>query len=90
LNKKNTFLASKVENKHVPKKLFLFFCQNLPAIFFSGGEFLPNLKADSERFLEPLPIFIFLGGVMGKIFGGKSSASPNFAPRDGLPVHEVL
>jgi hypothetical protein len=44
LEQKNTFLASKVENKHVPKKLFLFFCQNLPAIFFSSGEFLPILK----------------------------------------------
>jgi hypothetical protein len=26
---------------------------------------------------------------MGKKFGGKTSASPNFTPRDGLPAHKV-
>jgi hypothetical protein len=51
LEQKNTFLALKVENRHVPKKLFLFFVKILPAIFFGIGEFSPILKPDSTRSL---------------------------------------
>ena len=72
-----------MENRHVPKKLFLFFVKILPAIFFGIGEFSPILKPDSTRSLWPLPIFPFLGGVMGKQLGENSSGIPNFAPRDG-------
>ncbi len=40
---KITFLALKVENRHVQKKLFLFFVNISPAIFFGIGKFLPIL-----------------------------------------------
>ncbi len=61
-----------------------------PVFFFGGGEFSPTLKPDFESCLELLPKVPFPGGVMGKKFGGKSSASPNFAPRDSVPAHKVL
>jgi hypothetical protein len=67
-----TFLASKVENSHVPKKLFLFFVKILLAIFFGVDKFSPTLKPESKRSLEPLPRFPFPGGVTDKQFGGKS------------------
>ena len=72
-----------MENRHVPKKLFLFFVKISPAIFFGLGKFSPILKPDSTRSLWPLPIFPFLGGVMGKQLGENSSRMPYFAPRDG-------
>jgi hypothetical protein len=50
--------------------------QNLADDFFIGSKFFATLKPDSERPLEPLPKFPFVGGVVGKKFGGKSSASP--------------
>ncbi len=51
LEQKTTFLALKVENRHVTKKVFLFFVKILPAIFFGIGEFSPILKPDSTRSL---------------------------------------
>jgi hypothetical protein len=36
-----------------------------------------------------MPTFPIRGGVVGNIFGGKSSESPDFATRDGLPAHKV-
>ncbi len=51
LEQKTTFLALKVENRHVLKKLFLFFVKILPAIFFGIGEFSPIIKPDSKRSL---------------------------------------
>jgi len=39
LEQKTTFLALKVGNRHVPKKLFLFFVKILPAIFLASANF---------------------------------------------------
>jgi hypothetical protein len=61
------FLTFKVENNHFPKKLFLFFAEISPAIFFGGSD-SSTLKQDSQRPLGPIPTFLFPGGVMGKIF----------------------
>ncbi len=83
------FNLKKVEKTYVPKKLFLFFSEISPAIFFGGGEFLPILKPNSERSLGPRPTFPFPGGVLGNIFWENSSGSPNFAPRDGPAEHKV-
>ena len=51
LEQKTTFLALKVDNRHVPKKLFLFFVNISLAIFFGIGEFSQILKLDSKRSL---------------------------------------
>jgi hypothetical protein len=47
------------------------------------------VKSDSEKSLGPLATFPFRGGVMGKKCRGKSSASPDFALRDGPPAQKV-
>ncbi len=72
-----------------PKKLLLFFAKISLAIFLGGGEFSSTLQPDSQRPLGPIPTFLFPGCVMGKVFWEKSSASPDFAPRDGPPTHKV-
>jgi hypothetical protein len=51
---------------------------------------LPTLKPDSQKSLGPIPTFHFQMVLWGKIFWRISSASPNFAPRDGPPVHKEL
>ncbi len=51
LEQKITFLALKVENSHVAKKMFLFFVKISRAIFFGFGEFSPTLKPVSKRYL---------------------------------------
>ncbi len=79
----------KSRKTHVTKKLFLFFAEILPAIFFGGGKFSPTLKPNSESSLGPRPAFPFPGGVMGNIFWKNSPGSPEFAPREGSPVHKV-
>ncbi len=80
---KLVFQALKVQNNHSKKSIF-FCSQN-----FAGGEFSPTLKLISERALVPLPTFLFPDGVIGDIFREKSSGSPEFATRDGLPAHKV-
>ncbi len=67
-----------------PKKVVFIFCQNFAGDFFWRREFLSNLKPNSQRSLGPIYTFSFPGGVMGNIFWEKSSASPDFAPRNGL------
>jgi hypothetical protein len=51
LEQKPTFLALKVENSHVSKKLFLFFVKISPGDFFGIGEFSPTLNPASKRSL---------------------------------------
>jgi hypothetical protein len=74
-----------VENNYFPKSCFYFF-QNLTD---GSGDFSPTLKSDSGRCLGPLAKFPFSGGDMRKKLRGKLSASPDFAPRDGLPSQKV-
>jgi hypothetical protein len=74
-----------VENNHVPKSSFYFLSKFRRQGIFADGEFSPTLNQVSKRTLYPLPTVPFPGGVIGKKFRRKSSASPNFDPRDGLP-----
>jgi hypothetical protein len=72
------FFYLKVKKIHVPKMLFLFFAKTLPAIFFGAGEFLSNLKPNSQRSLGPIYTLPFPGGVMGNFFEKNHRLIPNW------------
>ncbi len=71
------------------KKLFLFFAEISPPIFFGSGEFSLTLKPNSERSLGLRPTFPFPGDAMGNIFLENLSESPDFAPRDVPRVQKI-
>ncbi len=66
-----------------PKSCFYF----LPK--FRWRRILVDLKPHSQMPLGPIATFPFPGGVIGKFFWKNSSASPDFAPRDGPPAQHV-
>jgi hypothetical protein len=71
------------------KSSFYFLPKFYWRFLFGGGKFSSTLKPNSERSLGPRPTFPFPDGVMGNIFWENSSGSPDFAPKDGPPVHKV-
>ncbi len=79
--KKRCIFAFKIVKKTFFKNDFFSLIQILPVVYCGGGEISPTLKPNSGSCLEPLPMFPFPWGVIGKIFW-KNSWSRDFATTD--------